>query len=102
MQRWALGWIRKPMGGGWTLREIDQGKPLGHPSHALFIHFPAGLWPAALLLDSWIHPDPTLARAAPYDLLLGLALAVPPSSPACWISSPRSQVPASAGWGGGI
>ncbi len=79
MGGWGLGWIRKPIGGGWTLREIAQGKPLGHPSHALFVHFPAGLWPAALLLDllSWIHPDPTLVRAALYDLLLGLALAVP-------------------------
>jgi len=68
-----------PKGGGWTIREIAQGKPLGHPSHALFVHFPAGLWPAALLFDllSWIRADPTLARAALYNIWLGLGLALP-------------------------
>ncbi|GBD07973.1 hypothetical protein HRbin22_00199 [Candidatus Thermoflexus japonica] len=65
------------IGGGWTLREVLQGKPIGHPTHALVIHFPAGLWPAALLFDllSWIRPDPTLVRAAFYDILLGLGMA---------------------------
>ena len=72
-----MGQSRQFIRGGWTLREVLQGKPIGHPTHALVVHFPAGLWPAALLFDllSWIRPDPTLVRAAFYDILLGLGMA---------------------------
>ncbi|MDT7948850.1 MAG: DUF2231 domain-containing protein [Thermoflexus sp.] len=79
MKGFRAGWSGGRIGGGWTIREVLQGKPLGHPSHALFIHFPAGLWPAALVFDllSWIHPEPALVRAALYNILLGLGLALP-------------------------
>lgn len=35
----------------WTLREVVQGKPLGHPSHAMFVHFPVAFWIGALGFD---------------------------------------------------
>lgn len=35
----------------WTLKEIVQGKPLGHPSHAMFVHFPAAFYVGALAFD---------------------------------------------------
>ena len=33
------------------LKNILQGKWLGHPLHPAIVHLPAGLWPAALLFD---------------------------------------------------
>lgn len=35
----------------WRLKEIAQGKPLGHPSHAMFIHFPVAFYVGALGFD---------------------------------------------------
>ncbi len=35
----------------WTLKEIVQGKPLGHPSHPLFVHFPLAFYIGVLGLD---------------------------------------------------
>lgn len=35
----------------WTLKEIVQGKPLGHPSHAMFVHFPVAFYVGALAFD---------------------------------------------------
>jgi uncharacterized membrane protein len=35
----------------WTLKEIVQGKPLGHPSHPMFIHFPVAFYVGALAFD---------------------------------------------------
>jgi uncharacterized membrane protein len=35
----------------WTLKEIVQGKPLGHPSHPMFVHFPIAFYLAAIGLD---------------------------------------------------
>jgi uncharacterized membrane protein len=35
----------------WTLMEILKGKPLGHPSHPLFIHFPLAFYIGVLGLD---------------------------------------------------
>lgn len=35
----------------WNLKEIVQGKPLGHPSHPLFIHFPLAFYIGVLGLD---------------------------------------------------
>lgn len=34
-----------------SLTDILKGKWLGHPLHPVFVHIPAGLWPAALLFD---------------------------------------------------
>lgn len=35
----------------WTLKELVQGKPLRHPSHTMFVHFPIAFFMAALFLD---------------------------------------------------
>jgi uncharacterized membrane protein len=35
----------------WTFTEIVQGKPLEHPSHPLFVHFPVAFYIATLALD---------------------------------------------------
>jgi len=43
--------LRSPEGRAWTLKEIVQGKPLGHPSHAMFIHFPVAFYIGAFAFD---------------------------------------------------
>jgi uncharacterized membrane protein len=60
----------------WTLKEIVQGRPLGHPSHPLFVHFPIAYYTAALVFDimSRISPSPALVLAGTY-LLVGALLA---------------------------
>lgn len=35
----------------WTLKEVVQGKPLGHPSHVMFVHFPVAFYIGALAFD---------------------------------------------------
>jgi uncharacterized membrane protein len=35
----------------WTFKEIVQGKPIGHPSHPMFVHFPVAFYFAVLGLD---------------------------------------------------
>lgn len=35
----------------WTLKEIVQGMPLGHPSHPMFVHFPVALYVFCLAMD---------------------------------------------------
>ena len=68
-------WRERPLlAGRWTLKDIVQGKPIGHPSHSLFVHFPSALFPTALTLDviSRIHSDITLTRAAFYDITVAL------------------------------
>jgi len=58
---------------------VVQGRPIKHPSHAIFVHFPSALLPAALVFDvlSFVHADLTFARAAFYDIALGLFVALP-------------------------
>lgn len=72
-------WYDRPVLGRWSALDIVQGRPLGHPSHPLFIHFPAGLLPAAFFLDlaSQVWPDRGLGRVASFNVGLGLAGAVP-------------------------
>src|SRR5919109_2930851 len=72
-------WDQRPViAGRWTLRDIAQGKPLGHPSHPIFVHFPSALMPSALVFDvlSRIDADVTFTRAAFYNIALGLTVAV--------------------------
>ncbi len=72
-------WNRRPLvAGRWTLKETIQGKPLRHPSHALFVHFPSALLPAAFVFDiiSRLHADEMLSRAAFYDIAFGLTMAL--------------------------
>lgn len=56
----------------WTLKEIVQGYPLGHPSHPLFVHFPIAFYSAILAFDvlTRITPNPGLVLAGSY-LYLG-------------------------------
>lgn len=63
-------------GRGWTLKEWVQGKPIGHPSHPMFVHFPVAFYLAALVFDvmTRIQPNPGLVLASTY-LLIGAALA---------------------------
>ncbi|MGH2768440.1 MAG: DUF2231 domain-containing protein, partial [Actinomycetota bacterium] len=35
----------------WRLKEMLQGKPLGHPSHPMFVHFPVAFYIGALGFD---------------------------------------------------
>ena len=72
-------WRERPLlAGRWTLKDIVQGKPLGHPSHAMFVHFPSALLPTAFVFDilSLLHTDVTLARAAFYNIAFGLLVAL--------------------------
>src|SRR5438876_10593543 len=50
----------------WTLKEIAQGRPLGHPSHPMFVHFPVAYYIAVLVFDvlTRIHPNAGLVFAA--------------------------------------
>jgi uncharacterized membrane protein len=59
----------------WRFVEIVQGKPLGHPSHPLFVHFPVALYLAVLVFDvmTRIEPDPALVRAGSYLMIGGIA-----------------------------
>jgi uncharacterized membrane protein len=69
--------VRPLVAGRWTLKDVAQGKPFGHPSHAVFVHFPSALLPASLIFDvlSRIDADLTLTRAAFYNVAAGLAVA---------------------------
>lgn len=71
-------WSEKPLvAGRWTLRDVVQGKPLGHPTHSMFVHFPSALFPVAFVLDiiSRFDADLTLVRAAFYNIAFGLGFA---------------------------
>ena len=60
----------------WTLREIVQGQPLGHPSHAMFVHFPVAFYVGVLSLDilTRIHENSGLVYAATL-LIIGAFMA---------------------------
>lgn len=57
---------------GWTLKDVVQGKPLGHPSHPMFVHFPVAFYVGALGLDvlSRVGRFPAAPLAATW-LLIG-------------------------------
>lgn len=73
-----LEMIRGSRLGGASLDFIE-GKFLGHPNHALLIHFPSGLFPIALLFDvmSFFMDGAALAKASFYCLAVGLLFVVP-------------------------
>jgi uncharacterized membrane protein len=60
----------------WTFKEWVQGKPIGHPSHPMFVHYPIAFYLAVLVFDvmTRIEPNPGLILAGTY-LLIGAALA---------------------------
>jgi uncharacterized membrane protein len=61
---------RSPSGDtrNWTMKEIVQGYPLGHPSHPLFVHFPIAFYAGALAFDilTRLTPNPGLVLASTY------------------------------------
>jgi uncharacterized membrane protein len=59
----------------WTLREIVQGKPWAHPTHAMFIHFPTALYPTALAFGVLSHVQRSAHAADAATLLIGLGIA---------------------------
>ena len=68
------------------IKDILQGKWLGHPLHPALVHVPTGLWPAALVFDlvSLASDDPIRAgamRVALWCLVVGIlaALAAAPT-----------------------
>jgi uncharacterized membrane protein len=73
-----MGFIttKAPDGRPWTLKEWVQGKPLGVPTHSMFVHFPVAFYLAVLVFDvmSRITPSPGLVQAGSY-LLIGAAAA---------------------------
>lgn len=75
--RWGLR-LRPPHGGRWTVAEIVAGKPLGHPSHAMVVHFPVAFYTGALGFDlaSRFAAFPGAATAGLWLLVAGLAGAV--------------------------
>jgi uncharacterized membrane protein len=75
---WTSLYNGRPIIGRWTLKEALQGKPLGHPSHALMVHFPGALLPTAFVFDviSRIGGDNSFVRAAFYDIAVGLLVAL--------------------------
>jgi uncharacterized membrane protein len=66
------------------LKNILQGKWLGHPLHPAIVHLPTGLWPAALLFDllsCWMELGGNpLVRTSFYCIAAGL-IAVPLAVP---------------------
>ena len=61
-----------------NVKDVLQGKPIGHPSHPMFVHFPTALFPTSILFDllSWGISEPELVRAAFYNIAVGLAVAL--------------------------
>lgn len=64
--------------GKWTLRQVVQGEPIGHPSHPLFVHYPTALYPGALLLAilSRVQSEPVYGRASAILLASGLGISL--------------------------
>lgn len=62
----------------WTLTEIVQGKPLEHPSHPMFVHFPVAFYIATLALDilSRVGGFPAAPLAATWLLLGAFAASI--------------------------
>jgi uncharacterized membrane protein len=60
----------------WTVKEWVQGRPIGHPSHPMFVHFPIAFYLAVLVFDVFalIEPNAGLMQANIY-LLGGAAIA---------------------------
>jgi uncharacterized membrane protein len=64
--------------GGWTLKDIVQGKPWAHPTHPMFVHFPTALYPVALGFDiaSRVRESPSYTATAVVLLGIGIIASV--------------------------
>lgn len=65
----------------WTIKEIVQGKPFGHPTHAMLIHFPVAFYFGALAFDlaSRVGHFPQAPVAATW-LIAGALIATVPAA----------------------
>lgn len=62
------------------IRDLLQGKPLGHPLHPFLIHFPLSLFLLSFIMDLAIllgWRSPVAVEAAWYMIVLGITMAVP-------------------------
>ncbi len=80
----------------WTLKEVVQGKPLGHPSHAMVVHFPVAFYVGALGLDvvSRVGTFSAAPLAATWLLIgafAGSLLAIPTGLVDWWGMAPGSR-----------
>lgn len=76
--------LRAPDGRRWSPKEWVQGRPLGHPTHAMLVHYPVAFSAGVLGLDVIARrggDEPGLVRAAAYlaagAAAAGLVAAVP-------------------------
>jgi uncharacterized membrane protein/nitrite reductase/ring-hydroxylating ferredoxin subunit len=60
------------------IKQLLQGRPLGHPLHPIIVHLPIGMFYLSFLLDLWslIHAGNSLVRGSFYLLSLGVACAL--------------------------
>ena len=61
------------------LKDLLEGKPVGHPIHPMLVHFPVGFLVLSFLLDlvSLVFPEvPGLLRGSFYAMLLGIIAAL--------------------------
>lgn len=71
--------LRAPGGRRWTLKEVVQGHPLGHPSHPILVHYPTALSLAVVGFDVFVRArsgDAPMVRAAAYLALATIASAL--------------------------
>jgi uncharacterized membrane protein len=71
--------LRAPDGRRWRPVEVLQGKPLGHPTHAMFVHFPVAFYIGSLGFDvaSRVGSLPEAPLAATWLILAAFAGSVP-------------------------
>jgi uncharacterized membrane protein len=85
------------------LKDLLQGKWLGHPLHPALVHVPTGLWPAALIFDLVNYFGPhtiALARVSCACIGLGIlaALLAIPTGLADWWEIKPDKPARTLGW----
>jgi uncharacterized membrane protein len=78
------------------MKHLLQGRWLGHPLHAVLVHLPTAVWPAALICDLLTvggYESNALIQAAFFAIALGLAFALlaVPTGLADWIDIKREN-----------
>lgn len=78
------------------MKDLLQGKWLGHPLHPIMVHLPTALWPAALIFDILAMlgiGGNAMVQTSFYAILLGLLSALPavPTGLADWWDIKRDK-----------